>query len=235
MKKLILGLLLSLTALSAEDIYATFSVEAGQNASLAFSSSGIVQKLSADVTSEVKEDEVLAEIQNADLKASLAVAKTALKFAKIDYDRQLKVKHLIDKSKLDSFAFKYENAKAQVAYQQALLDKTILKAPFDGVIYEKRLEVGDVVSGQMITIVYKIQSLHARKLIVEFDQAYHNKVHVGDMFQYTIDGDTHTYEGQITKIYPYANTQTRKIKAEVKAQDIMVGLFGDGTIISSVK
>lgn len=232
MKKLIFGMLLALSMVHSEDIYATFSVEAGKNASLAFSSSGIVQRLTADIGSEVKKGEMLGEIQNADLKAALGVAKTALKFAKLDYDRQLKVKHLIDKSRLDSYAFKYENSKAQVAYQQALLDKTILKAPFDGVIYDKKVEVGDVVSGQMITIVYKMQSLHDRKLIVAFDQAYHNKVKVGDIFTYKIDGDTTIHKGEITKIYPYADTQSRKIKAEVKANDIMVGLFGDGTIES---
>ena len=33
---------------------------------------------------------------------------------------------------LTAYVFKYENAKAQLIYQQALLDKTLLKAPFDG-------------------------------------------------------------------------------------------------------
>ena len=65
----------------------------------------------------------------------------------------------MDASKFDTYAFKYENSKAQMAYQQALLDKTQLKAPFDGVIYEKSVEVGDVVSGAMIRTVMKIQSL----------------------------------------------------------------------------
>ena len=39
------------------------------------------------------------------------------------------------------------------------------------------------------------------------------------------------YDGIISKIYPYANYNNRKIKAEVKANDLMVGLFGEGYII----
>ena len=126
--------------IQAQDIYATFSVEADQSANLAFTSSGTVNSVSVDVATEVKKDEVLAQLQNSDLKAALNIATTALKYAKKDYDRQLKVKKLVDASRLDSFAFKYESAKAQVAYQQALLDKTILKAPFDGVVFDKIVE-----------------------------------------------------------------------------------------------
>ncbi len=110
------------------------------------------------------------------------------------------------------------------------MDKTFLKAPFDGVIYEKSVEVGDVVSGQMITTVFKIQSKKSRKLILEFDQKYHKVIKIGDVFNYQIDGDTKQYQGKISKIYPYANTKTRKIKAEVLVQDFIVGLFGDGYI-----
>jgi len=67
-------------------------------------------------------------------------------------------------------------------------------------------------------------------LILQFDQKYHSKVKVGDLYTYKLDGDTSEYSGIISKVYPYANTQTRKIKAEVLVDDIVVGLFGDGYI-----
>jgi len=137
MRKLILGLAILTLSLSASNIYATFTVQAKKSANLAFSSSGIINKILVDVTSQVKKDDIVATLKNDDLKARLEISKTAVKYAKLDYDRQIKVKHMIDKSKFDKFAFKYENAKAQLIYQQSILDKTILKAPFDGVIYIK--------------------------------------------------------------------------------------------------
>lgn len=230
MSRIILGLMIVIFSLHAEEIYATFNVQADKSANLAFSSSGIIDKISVDVTTKVKKGEVLAKLHNDDLKAQLNITQTALKYAQLDYDRQRKVQSIIDEAKFDQFAFKYENAKAQLKFQQALLDKTFLKAPFDGIIYEKAIEVGDVVSGQMITTVFKIQSKHSRKLILEFDQKYHQFIKIGDDFTYKIDGDTKQYQGKISKIYPYANTKTRKIKAEVLAEDFIVGLFGDGTI-----
>ena len=164
-KSLILALMLSLTGLQAQELYATFTVKAKQSANLAFTSSGTVDKVLVDVSSIVKKGDLLAELQNHDLQAALHISETALNFAKKEYERQLKVKKLVDASHFDTYAFKYENAKAQLIYQQALLDKTLLKAPFDGLIIKKSVEVGDVVSGAMIRTVFKIQSIHEKKII----------------------------------------------------------------------
>ncbi|MDF1877142.1 HlyD family efflux transporter periplasmic adaptor subunit [Sulfurimonas sp. SAG-AH-194-L11] len=230
MSKILIGLLTLVFALNATEIYATFTVTAEKKAMLAFDASGIVQKVNYGVSSSVTKGAVLASLINADSEAKLQSAKTVLKFAKKDYERQLKVKDLIDEGKFDQYAFKYENAKNQLSIAQAQYDKTYLKAPFDGVIYEKNIEIGDTVSALMLKTVFKIQSKHRRKLILEFDQKYHKSVKVGQNFRYGVDGDDKEYRGIIMKVYPFANSGNRKIKAEVKAEDFIVGLFGEGYI-----
>jgi multidrug resistance efflux pump len=160
----------------------------------------------------------------------LNIATTALKYAKRDYERQAKVKKLLDASRFDTYAFKYENAKAQAVYQQVLLDKTVLKAPFGGVIYEKSIEVGDVVSGAMIRTVLKIQSLKKRKLVLEIDQKYWKVIKPGLIFRYQVDGDDREYQGKISKVSPYADDANRKIRAEVESEGFTPGLFGEGSI-----
>lgn len=223
------SLALSLS-LSAAEVYATFTVEAAQSANLAFDASGITKSVNYDIADSVKKGAILASLGNEDAKASLDMAKTALEFSKRDYERQLKVKDLIDAAKFDAFAFKYEDAKNQLAFAQAKYDKTFLRAPFDGVIYERDIEVGDTVSGMMLKTVFKIQSKRERKLILAFDQKYHRQVKVGQSFRYSVDGDAKEYSGVITKIYPSANSANRKIQAEVLAKDFVVGLFGEGVI-----
>ena len=235
MKRVILSLMLLAVSIQAKDIYATFTVEAKKSANLAFTTSGTVNKVVVEVSSLVKKGDLLAELQNDDLKAALNIATTALKYAKKDYERQIKVKKLVDASKIDSYAFKYDSAKAQVIYQQALLDKTLLKAPFDGVIFEKSVEVGDVVSGAMIRTIFKLQSTNERKLILEFDQKYWKDIKIGQLFNYGIDGDSKKYSGKISKIYPFADSGNRKMRAEVKTEDFVPGLFGDGIITTTDK
>lgn len=230
MRKIIFGLMVLVLSLSGAEVYATFTVQAEKDAKLAFDAGGIITKVKADEGTFVKKGSVLASVENADMKATLDMAKTALKFAKADYERQVKVKELIDAGKFDSFAFKYEDAKNQVAFAQAKYDKTFLRAPFDGVIYSKDIEVGDTVSGMMLKTVFSIQSQSERKLVLEFDQKYHAIVKKGQTFAYKVDGDTKTYSGVIEKIYPNANNANRKIIAEVKAKDFLTGLFGTGYI-----
>ena len=233
MKKMVVVLLMLAGLANGAEIYATFVVNPLKDAHLAFIASGIVDKVNVDVGALVKKGEVLASLQNSDIKAMLDVAQTRYKYAKKDYERQLKIKNLIDEAKFDAVANRYESAKNQLAYQQALYEKTFLRAPFDGVIYAKEIEVGDAVSGMMLRTAFKIQSQTKRKLLLKFDQKERNAVHVGDLFRYRIDGDTHSYEGKISKIYPRANYKDRKITAEVVTQGFTPGLFGDGSIISN--
>lgn len=229
MKKIVVLLLMALH-LRAEEIYATFEVKAEKSASLAFSSSGIIGQMNVDIGSEVKKDELLAALLNDDIKAMVEVSKVALQYAKSDYERQKKVQQHINESLFDSYVYKYDNAKVQLKYQETLLDKTYLLAPFDGIITAKQVEIGDVVSGQMITEVFDIQSLKERKLILKFDQKYHRDVKVGDRFKYKVDGDDNIYTGTIYKIYPTIDAKSRKMLAEVKAEGFPAGLFGDGYI-----
>lgn len=230
MKKMILGVLLSCVVANATEVYATFVVEAKRSANLAFIASGTVKSVMVDTSSIIKKGDILAELKNDDIKAALNIAKISLKFAKKEYNRQMRAKSSLSASRLESYTYKYENAKAQVIYQRALLDKTILKAPFDAVVFNKALEVGDVVSAALIRTVLKVQSPEARKLILSFDQKYWRDVKVGQKFTYILDGDTTKKQGTISKIYPAVSASDMKMKAEVEVDGLMVGLFGDGTI-----
>lgn len=235
MNKILIGLLSLLFTLQAAEVYATFNVEPQKKAMLAFDASGITNKVNYQEADSVKKGAVLASLMNADYKATLESAKSSLKFAKKAYERQLKVKTLIDEGKFDQYELKYESAKAQVAYAQAKYEKTFLRAPFDGVVYAKDIEVGDTVSGMMLKTVFKVQSKYARKLVLSFDQKYHKDVKAGETFTYKVDGDAKEYKGIITKVYPVANSANRKMQAEVNAKGFVVGLFGQGYIKVSQK
>jgi RND family efflux transporter MFP subunit len=231
MKKIFLILVMLVSLVEAKEIYATFNVVAQHDAQLTFIAGGIVNDVRVDVGSRVHKGDILATLDNTDIKAMLQSAKITYKFAKRSFERQKKIQKLIDEAKFDKVTSAYEKAKNSVDYEQALYEKTFLKAPFDGVIYEKNIEVGDGVSGMMLTTVFKIQSQHHRKLIISFDQKYYKLVHKGEIFRYSLDGDPRLYKGVITKVYPHANATNRKLEAEVLVDDVLVGLFGDGYII----
>lgn len=249
MRKIYLALLLLAFNLSAQEVYASFFVKAIQDATLAFNAGGVIKKMDVDVSSRVKKGALLAELYNEDSHALLSLAKAdvdkaevALKYAQRDYEREEKVKHLVDEARFDTFALAYESAKtslqsakANLTYREALYKKTAIYAPFDGIIYEKDAEVGDVVTEMQPKSVFKIQSQNRRKLILEFDQKYWSIVKAGQTFKYKIDGDASEHSGVISKIYPHVNEQNRKLIAEVEVKEFLVGLFGDGYIVTDAK
>lgn len=244
MKKWIPILMLLASGLSAETIYATFDVEPAKKAELSLTSSGTIEGLKVDVGSRVKKGDVLLWLDNTDMKASLELAKAKLelaqinaKFAERNFERFDKVKNVIDAGEYDRYVSAKETAQssireaeANVRYKQALLDKTVLKAPFDGVIYDKPVEVGDVVSGAMIKILLRLQSAQENKLKLKVDQKYWTRLKPGQVFTYTVDGDPTPRTGTISKVYPTADSGNRKIIVEVPAKGLVPGLFGEGRI-----
>ncbi len=233
MKKLIL-IAIFVTASFAQGVYATFNVVPVKEANLAFSTNGLVAKVNADIGSIVKKKQVLAVLENSDLKARVAKAKAAFEFAKKQFKRALKAKDVQNEAIFDKFDFERKKAKADYNLAVANLNKSYLKAPFDGVITAKAVEVGDVVSAMAPRMLFKIESLQ-KKLVLEFDQKYLNSVHIGDTFKYKLDSSSKVYSGKISKIYPSVDAKKRTARAEVEDVDLPSGLFGDGTIESGAK
>nr|WP_324726555.1 MULTISPECIES: HlyD family efflux transporter periplasmic adaptor subunit [unclassified Helicobacter] len=211
------------------EVYALFNVKAVQDAKLTLDSSGTIDQIKVDVGSVVKRGEVLLKLANQDRIAQTLAVKQQFIFAKNQYNRYSKTGAAVDKNTLEQYYSNYKKLEADYKYYKALLDKTTLLAPFDGVIAEKNVELGDGV-GQNTTTLFRLVS-HEKKFVIEFDSRYLNDVRVGDIFYYSIEGGNKKEKAVITKIYPTINEDTRKMTAEAKASnDMTPGIFGDGFI-----
>ncbi|MFZ3052278.1 MAG: efflux RND transporter periplasmic adaptor subunit [Sulfuricurvum sp.] len=242
--KYLFSFFLLITSLMGEEIYATFDVVAAKEANLALTTSGVVKTLRVDVGSYVKKGDILLEIDNDNLTASVELAKESLKkaqieeqFAKQTYDRYKKVESVIDAELMDQNTLTYRKssaalgeAKAQLRYQSTLVEKTRLRAPFNGVISERNIELGDGVGGGSMPL-FKLISSPDVKLLVRFDEKYLSRVKKGSAVRYRIDGENQWRNGRISKLYPTIDPKTRKATAEVLASKIAPGLFGEAYII----
>ncbi|WP_407380491.1 efflux RND transporter periplasmic adaptor subunit [Helicobacter sp.] len=215
--------------LHAEDVYAIFNVKAVQDANLSLDSGGIVDKILVDVDTQVKKGDVLLTLANKDKASQLQAIKEQYLFAKAQYERYNKSADVVDRNTLDQYHSNYKKLEADYNYYQSSYEKSILRAPFNGVIAEKKIEVGDGVSGAS-TILLRLVSTN-KKIVLQFDSKYQDKVRVGDLYEYSIDGGGVKKSTTITKIYPAIDTNTRKMTAEAMVENSMVpGLFGDGFI-----
>ncbi|CBG39675.1 efflux RND transporter periplasmic adaptor subunit [Helicobacter mustelae] len=229
MKKILIHLFCGLGLSFGVDVYAIFNIQAVQDSDLALDSSGIVGSLYVDVGSVVKKGDVLLKLVNDDKVAQASSTKQQYIFAKNQYLRYQKTGGAVDKNSMEQYYSNYKKLEADYNYSQTLIEKTILRASFDGVIAARYIQLGDGV-GSTATKLFRLVS-HDKKFVIEFDSKYIHQVKVGDVFYYSVDGSSDKKQVVITKIYPTIDINTRKVSAEAKADQKMIpGIFGDGFI-----
>ena len=229
MKKIFIIVLFMFQGLFAEDIYATFDVVSEKKSELGLSASGIVTTLNVNVGDKIKKGDLLLSLNNTQEKNEYETArKNAEHSAKI-YERYAKISEVIDKEKMENYLYDKEITSLNAQNKEIILRKTELRAPYDLVVTKKNIDLGSIVMASQ-TKLLDVIALDDVKLVLKFDEKYWQKVKVGQKFIYKVDGSDTDYEGTITKIYPVILKETRQMQAEVKAVNLMPGLFGNGTI-----
>nr|WP_314541329.1 efflux RND transporter periplasmic adaptor subunit [uncultured Campylobacter sp.] len=242
MKKLIFLMIFSIFSFASEEIFADFEVYARQSSKLAFESSGKVEQILVNVSSNVKKGDVLAMLDQSSLiialkkaKNDLALAKNAKEFAKNTLNKFSQVKDVTSKQEFDEVNYKFDETALRVqAAEIAILNaedhlkKTILKAPFDGVIAGKNIELGENVSP--LSPAFVLNSNEA-KILIAIDEKYINLVKIGDTFKFKLDLAGEEKEVKISLIYPEIKRETRKFYAEAYDMNLKPGMFGQGKVL----
>jgi len=229
MKKVLISTLLMFQALIAGEVYATFDVVSEKSSELGLSISGVVGALQVDVGDKVKKGDLLLSLQNTQEKNEYETARKNAEHSVKTYDRYAKIADVIDKEKMENYLYDKDIQLLNAQNKEIVFKKTELRAPYDLVVTKKNTELGDIVLGSQ-TKLLTVASTRDVKLVLKLDEKYWNSVKVGQKFTYKVDGSDKKYEGVISKIYPTILPSTREMQAEVKAVDLMPGLFGNGTI-----
>lgn len=113
------------------------------------------------------------------------------------------------KAKFDAANLNLNKAKINIAYYKNIMAKKELRAPYDAIIANKFIQVGEGVGGVAQPLI-EIFSYPQSKLILSFDEKYKDKVRLGDDFFYKIDQNGTELKGKISLIYPSIEVKTRK-------------------------
>jgi len=191
----------------------TGTVQFAQSAKLAVEGSGKVVKINFDVGDTLKKGDTLLQIdtqlleaQKKSLEASLEAAKVELKNAQTDFNRyeELIKQNSVAKKVYDDSYFRLlgakanlERAKASLDQVQIQIDKATLKAPFDGVVSAKNVEIGEwVTSGN---VVANLVSTKEVELIFNLPTLYVGTVEVGQKYEVKI-GDKSYFASLSAKV-----------------------------------
>ena len=131
-----------------------------------------------------------------------------------------------------------EDAKARLASAQKNLDNTVIKAPYDGVVSERQVNAGDIVSPGSPLFTLVDPSTMRLEGAVPADQL--SLVHVGSPVKFVVTGyPGRDFTGSITNIYPSADPQTRQVRLYVRIPNagngLVAGLYATGRVSSATR
>jgi RND family efflux transporter MFP subunit len=147
------------------------SLRAEQHATLFPKTGGYVSDVLVDVGDKVKQGQKLAVIAAPELEAKLKKAKAEAKLAQIDVERfregRKKSPELVVQRELDKAEAAAVTREAEVAELAAILDYATIKAPFAGIVTQRRVDVGDYAVGGAIQNQPLFELMDVSKVRVE--------------------------------------------------------------------
>lgn len=213
-------------------------VEAVNQGTVAAQTSGRVVGLYVDVNDIVKKDTVLLEISAAQQSASLDAAQAQLSSAiaqnrdaqsQVERYRLLFPKGAISREVMDSAEARAKSAAAAVKSAQAAVTQakdalgyTSVKAPYDGVVTQRFVELGETVgTGTPLFSGYGLDQLRVETHV---PQRYQPQVSSVDQFQVQIPNGTALFPTSYN-LFSYADPQTHTFTIRLNLPKASQGLL----------
>jgi membrane fusion protein (multidrug efflux system) len=189
------------------------SLRAVSGADLSLEVAGVVDQIGFNSGDDVAAGVQLLQLRAGDDIAKLHALQATADLAQITYDRDAKqLKAMaIAQATLDSDLGNLKNARAQVAQQQAMVDKKTLRAPFAGHLGIRAVDLGQYLNAG--TTVVTLQALDPIYADFFLPQQALDRIKVGQVIAVKID----TYPGQsfagtIFAINPQVDPNSRNVQ-----------------------
>ncbi len=207
--------------------YLNGEIEAVNKATVSAQTAGRVQKLNYDVDDFVAKGSVIVEFTNSEQTAALnqalenaKAANIAFEQAQVDYVRikDIYEKKLVAKSQLDqalskqeALQAKYKAAQSAVVTAKKQKEYTIIRAPYDGIVTKRFVEIGEVVNPG--SPIMEGLSLNQLRVVTYIPEKIINQVKNHPDAKVVID-DNQIGAKNIT-IFPYADKASRTFKTRI--------------------
>jgi RND family efflux transporter MFP subunit len=213
-------------------------VVAQRKAAVASKGTGRLVFLGVEEGDHVKKGQIIARIEDEDVKANLDQAQQNLQMfeaelndAKQSLERQrnLLAQKLASQADFDAADFRYKrvvasiaSAKAGVTAAEVALENTRIRAPFDGTVLLKLADVGEVVApfgaasnarGAVVTIA----DMASLEVEADVSESSIERIALGQACEIVLDAyPDQRYQGYVSKIVPTADRAKATVLTKVK-------------------
>jgi multidrug efflux system membrane fusion protein len=165
----------------------------------------------------------------ASFKAQAVVAQLSL-----DRAKQLAARQFGPQATVDQAQATFDQANAGIAKTEAIISQKLVRAPFDGVLGVRHVEVGQfLTAGTQIVSLTDLSTLYANFTVTEKDSG---QLKVGQVVRVVVDAyPGRTFDGKITTIEPQISTDTRNIHVQATLANpdhiLKPGMFVTTTVV----
>src|SRR6266446_678497 len=198
--------------------------------------SGRITDIMFTAGSHVQAGTPLVQLYDAPEQGDLANFKAQATVAQLSLDRakQLAARQFGPQATVDQAQAAFDQAQAGIAKTEALISQKLVRAPFDGELGVRKVEVGQyLTAGTQIVSLTDLSELYANFTVTEKDSG---ALKVGQTVRIAVDAyPGRNFEGKITTIEPQIATDTRNIRVQATIANperiLKPGMFATTTVV----
>ncbi len=198
-------------SLFAETITATGTVLADEGVELQPETNGKVVSINFVEGAPVKQGDLLLKLNDSDLRANLDRYNYSKKLAEVRFRRysQLLNQKMVSQDDYDSALSEMNVQQSYIDLYKAEIQKTEIRAPFNGVVGLRYVSVGAFVNAS--TRIATLQRLNELKIDFAVPEKYSGRIKVGSQITFTVAGGLQKYAGRIAALDPRIDSGTRTL------------------------
>src|ERR1700716_1819654 len=198
--------------------------------------SGRITDIMFTAGSDVKAGSPLIQLFDAPEQGDLASFKAQATVAQLSLDRakQLAARQFGPQVTVEQSQAAFDQANAGIAKTQAIISQKLVRAPFDGELGVRHVEVGQfLTAGTQIVSLTDLSHLYANFTVTEKDSG---NLKVGQTVRIAVDAyPGRPFDGKITAIEPQIATDTRNIRVQATIANpdhiLKPGMFATTTVV----
>ncbi len=180
---------------------------------------GRVIRVGAERGSRFEAGDVIVRLDERDRRARLAQAEATVKQRQLEFEARARLKgdSYVSEAQLQEADALLEAAKAELARAQLDIDYMMIRAPFDGALQERHVEVGDFVKlGDPVATIVDERTLIVRASVAEYEAHFVSKGGQGSARLAT----GQIVHGTIRYVAPVADEATRTFNVELEIDNM---------------
>ena len=191
-----------------ESIQASGTILANESVELHPEISGKVVSILFREGSSVKKGDLLVKLNDADYRTQLSKLESSRKLLieKAGRQKQLFDLNGISRQEYDESLNQLAAVESDLQFVKAQIEKTEIRAPFDGQVGLKNVSEGSFISQEYL--IASIQQMHPLKIDFSLPEKYSNVIHTGQRITFTVEGDSSRHSGEVYAVEPKVDPAT---------------------------